>query len=78
MIIEEDDTGIMYGGDESRDMLDCPYGSTKHIQKDPLRGVDCTVWFQSWSVNRKLKPGQDVMVDMRREKPRKGAWITSR
>jgi hypothetical protein len=63
VVIQDNSTDEMFSGEEAREWLDCPTGQKKSIKPNPL-GEGYTVWFQSKSVNRKIFPGQKVMVEM--------------
>lgn len=63
VVIQDVATDEMFSGDEARTWLECPFGERKDIRANPL-GSGYTVWFQSKSVNRKIFPGQKVMVEM--------------
>ncbi len=63
VVIQDLETDEMFSGEEARNWLDCPFGETKKIAPNPL-GEKYRVWLQSKSVNRNIRPGQQVMVEM--------------
>lgn len=63
VVIQDLETDEFYSGDEAREWLGCPYGDSKKLPPNPL-GERYRVWLQSKSINRKLRPGQEVMVEM--------------
>ncbi len=63
VVIQDKNTDEFFSGDTAREWLGCPFGESLRIKPNPL-GPDYTVWFQSKSMNRKLMPGQEVMVEM--------------
>lgn len=63
VVIQDNNSDEFFSGETARDWLECPFGTSRRIQPEPL-GPDYTVWIQSKSMNRKLMPGQKVMVEM--------------
>lgn len=63
VVIQDNATDEMFSGEDAREWLGCSFGESKSIRANPL-GSEYTVWFQSKSVNRKIFPGQKVMVEM--------------
>ncbi|MBX7137971.1 MAG: VWA domain-containing protein [Oligoflexia bacterium] len=63
VVIQDRRTDEFFTGADARAWLGIPYGGSGQIPPNPL-GPDYTVWIQSKSLNRKLFPGQEVMVDM--------------
>ena len=64
VIIQDKETGEMFGGPGAREWLGYPKGHPEvKIDREPL-GSDYNVFMQSTSNNRKLAPGQWVMVRM--------------
>ena len=63
VVIQDLSSDEFYSGKEARNWLGCPYGSSRDVAANPL-GEGYRVWIQSKSMNRKLRPGQAVMVKM--------------
>jgi hypothetical protein len=66
VVIQDNRSDEMFAGDEAREWLGCLFGETCSLKANPL-GAGYTVWLQSKSVNRKMFPGQKVMVEMTKE-----------
>lgn len=63
VVIQEVATDTFFSGEDARLWLGIPTGTSDRLRPNPL-GPEYVVWVQSKSVNRKLDPSQDVMVDM--------------